>query len=604
MEASGIGGGRPLRTLRRTCEFQLYVLLFALPFEYYFRSRAQTLFTSLKLQLLLFALTWICVKLAEALRSGQVTWSKLTLPLNFRLLLAMVLFVLVQALAAMFASAFHANAVRAAVKTLFGAFLAIAAADIVVGFRPRSSEGNDALRNSVTALSVSGGLAALLGLGSLTGIGAFRWIVHLFQRSEYFLGDHTRFLSTMEHPNTAGALLSASLFASLALAAFPRSVKHNRRSSAWLGLAAVQGLALVLTYSRGAIASTILAVLAASWIPGRKLVGARKRWVTVACFAIVAGGVSGLYLARRSSGHEATRADSRIARWGLNAAKEVRYLMPGHTYEETIAVRNTSPDSWRGGGYGIGYRWYSLASNRTLPLVVGDALKADVSPGEEMRIPISLVTPSVAGEYLLIYFVVRNNPEARELKSSFSPGVLCVLDWTVSDSARGMSNLARGYLTSIRDERRHLDRAADPGRLALWRAALRMSARSPLLGRGPDNFRLLKVNYMDFPTWDEKILANNLYLEMLSGSGILGLAAFLWLLWEFGHGLAARVVRAKSASDSSAVYFGVAYFVAFLLHGVVDYFLKFTPTFLLFWLLLGMLCARGQTDRGTYANRL
>jgi O-antigen ligase len=109
---------------------------------------------------------------------------------------------------------------------------------------------------------------------------------------------------------------------------------------------------------------------------------------------------------------------------------------------------------------------------------------------------------------------------------------------------------------------------------------------------------------MDFPAWDETVLANNLYLEILSGNGILGLASFLWLLWEFGRVLAARVVLAGSPLERSSAYFGAMYLSAFTLHGLVDYFLKFTPTFLLFWLLLGTLCAVGGDNRGTHANRI
>jgi hypothetical protein len=45
----------------------------------------------------------------------------------------------------------------------------------------------------------------------------------------------------------------------------------------------------------------------------------------------------------------------------------------------------------------------------------------------------------------------------------------------------------------------------------------------------------------------------------------------------------------------------VTYFLAFLLHGAVDYFLKFTPTFLLFWISLGVACASANDPD---ANRI
>ena len=604
MESSGPCDDRQVALLRRACEFQLYALFFALPFEYYFRNREQTLFTSVKLQILLFVVTWMCMKSTEALKRGWVIWPELTGPLSARLLLAITSFLLVQALAAAFAPEFSGNAIKAAVKTGFGAFLAIAAADLVAGFQLRSPEGNDPVRNSAIAISVSGALAAMLGFGKLAGIGAFERIVHLFQSSEFFLGGRIRFHSTMEHPNTAGALLSAALCASLALAVFPSHKRRRHWNVVWLGLAAFQGLALVLTCSRGAMAATALAILAATWTVRRAVAEAQKRKVMAACFVVLLGGTSGLYFASRGPGREGTPARRNLALWGLKAGEEVRYLLPGYTYRETIAIKNTSTFDWRGGDCGVGYKWHSLGTDQTRPIVEGAAFKAAVAPEQGALIPVSLITPSDVGEYLLIWFVICRNGETRELKDSFSPGILCIIGSAASDSPEAMSDRARRYLAAIRDERRQLGLTNAPGRWDLWRAALRMFAQSPLLGKGPDNFRLLKCKYMDIPIWDETILANNLYLEMLSGSGILGLASFLWLLWEVGSALAEKVALARSPSDGSAAYFGIAYFSAFVLHGIVDYFLKFTPTFLLFWLLLGMLCASGRGTRHSYANRL
>jgi O-antigen ligase len=593
-----------LAILRRACEFQLYALFFALPFEYYFRSREQALFTSLKLQILLFLVTWSCMKSAEALKLGRAIWSRFTRALPVRPAFAITSFVLVQALAAALASEFQGNALKAAVKTSLGALLAVAAADLAVGFQPPNSAGKDPVRNSVIAISLSGGLTAALGLGALAGIGIFQRIAHLFQSAEYLLGNRIRFLSTMEHPNTAGTFLSAALCASLALAVFPSAGKNRHWKVVWLGLAAVQGLALVLTFSRGAMASTIFAILGASWILRGSVGTAKKRTVMAACIVVLLMGMSGLYLARRGADREGTREGRNLALWGLKAADEVKYLLPGHTYRETIAVENTSTSQWRGDACGVGYMWHSLSDDKTTPLVACATFAAAVSPKQQVQMPISLMTPSGAGEYLLIWFVTCRDGEVRELKDSFSPGILCLISPAGSDSQGGMSERARRYLAAIRDERQHLDPTNVPGRSGLWLAALRMFSQSPLLGMGPDNFRLLKSKYMDIPIWDERILANNLYLEMLSGSGILGLASFLWLFWEFARTLAAKVSLARSPSDWSAAYFGVAYLSAFALHGIVDYFLKFTPIFLLFWLLLGMLCASGQGTRDSDANRL
>jgi len=72
----------------------------------------------------------------------------------------------------------------------------------------------------------------------------------------------------------------------------------------------------------------------------------------------------------------------------------------------------------------------------------------------------------------------------------------------------------------------------------------------------------------------------------------------LWLLVELAKCLGRKLRLAEESQDRSAAFFGVAFFAAFLTHGLVDYFLKFTPAFLLFWLMIGVLCA-GSAGRKT-----
>ncbi|PYV39352.1 MAG: hypothetical protein DMG09_09400, partial [Acidobacteria bacterium] len=141
----------------------------------------------------------------------------------------------------------------------------------------------------------------------------------------------------------------------------------------------------------------------------------------------------------------------------------------------------------------------------------------------------------------------------------------------------------------IREERRRLMLLDVPDRWDLWHAALKMFLSRPLLGAGPDNFRLLKWKYMKAQKGDETILANSLYLEYLANSGIAGLASLLWLVVEFAKCLGQKLRLAEESRDRGVAFFGVAFFAAFLTHGLVDYFLKFTPAFLLFWLIMGVL---------------
>jgi len=93
---------------------------------------------------------------------------------------------------------------------------------------------------------------------------------------------------------------------------------------------------------------------------------------------------------------------------------------------------------------------------------------------------------------------------------------------------------------------------------------------------------------------DPRTHSNNMYLEILAGGGLLAFAAFLWLLWRVG-GCVLRLLHVPAAASlpiSAGVAAGV---VAMGLHAMVDSFLSFAPTYVLFALTLGcaVACARG-----------
>src|SRR5207247_1569547 len=71
-----------------------------------------------------------------------------------------------------------------------------------------------------------------------------------------------------------------------------------------------------------------------------------------------------------------------------------------------------------------------------------------------------------------------------------------------------------------------------PQRLTLWRAAVRIFLTHPLLGIGPDNFRLMYPEYAGLSAGDTRAHSNNMYLEVLAGGGAIAALAFAWLLWS------------------------------------------------------------------------
>jgi O-antigen ligase len=96
------------------------------------------------------------------------------------------------------------------------------------------------------------------------------------------------------------------------------------------------------------------------------------------------------------------------------------------------------------------------------------------------------------------------------------------------------------------------------------------------------------------------VQANNVYLEVLADLGVLGLVTFLWLI-------ATPVLRARSAmiegTDTKQRYIASGVILAigaFLLHGLLDAFLAFTPTVMLLWMLLGAALAQKPQVSGRW----
>jgi O-antigen ligase len=127
-------------------------------------------------------------------------------------------------------------------------------------------------------------------------------------------------------------------------------------------------------------------------------------------------------------------------------------------------------------------------------------------------------------------------------------------------------------------------------RRSLWQAAMKLFFAHPITGIGPDNFRhrfgpVLGLAPTDV---DERLHANSLYLETLADLGVVGCLAFGLL----GLATFRTARRASRAPATRFLALGVAAALgAYLLHGVLDYFLEFTPTYAQFWLLAGMMAA-------------
>jgi putative inorganic carbon (HCO3(-)) transporter len=131
-------------------------------------------------------------------------------------------------------------------------------------------------------------------------------------------------------------------------------------------------------------------------------------------------------------------------------------------------------------------------------------------------------------------------------------------------------------------------------RLAIWGGAFTVFVHSPVLGTGFGNLRTLMGGLLSLPDgWTGD--AHNLYLELLAETGIVGFAAFAFLI---GVAMRRAMRQYRRSQDEFGKIIGFAVFAAIisvLVHGTVDYLFHTTPqvTALLF-LLLGMLGAQGE----------
>jgi O-antigen ligase len=121
-------------------------------------------------------------------------------------------------------------------------------------------------------------------------------------------------------------------------------------------------------------------------------------------------------------------------------------------------------------------------------------------------------------------------------------------------------------------------------RLRYWGLAWQMFRKAPILGEGPRSFRTRAALYLDESFVKRHMGAldpHNTYLEILSGAGLVGFAAFLWWLLAAGVPL----FRGAHAGSPQAAA-GLAAWMFLVVAGTFDHYLSSritTPVLLLLW---------------------
>ena len=273
----------------------------------------------------------------------------------------------------------------------------------------------------------------------------------------------------------------------------------------------------------------------------------------------------------------------------------------GQILTQSVVVTNTSVRAWSAAGeqaVHVSYHWIQPGSRRVLILDgARTLLPRDLAPGDATTVDALLQVPALTGTLQLqwdlvqedvAWFSARGNPAA-------------VVNVKITPAQPKAQSALPSNLQTLRS-------TASPPRADLWRAGLKMWLSYPLLGIGPDNFRHQYGSYLGQAEFDDRITANNWYVEELATAGLVGLIAGLFVVVATVIVMRRQWVRLAMPQERAlAIGLGAA-LLTFLMHGTVDYFMEFTPTYGLLWLIAGLLVGllTGTRDAGSTgaANRI
>jgi O-Antigen ligase len=552
-EAGGLGAGS---MRQRAVYWAAMAVVAALPFAIIppLLATPWVGLTDDKLLLLVLVVAW--VMLGRQALPTRTEW---------RLLAPTLAFIGVAVVSARFAAADYApEAVRYIVRLLAAAFVLL----VALRLNRDASRG----RGLLWAVAVGAGASALLGLGEALRIQALGPLLDLFKIAPTRVGGELRVSASFQY-----ATIAAMYFEMVAPLAVVLAATSTRRWQQLLGvaIAVVCTANVVLSLTRTGML-TLIAVYAVLLAAALRENWRRLALPSLASAAALLGG-TGLLLLKNPVFDLRLMTESDADWYGAAyQAPASLQLQPNKPSMVDLEVRNEGRITWTSSGnhpFALGYRWLTEDGNGVLDIPPAEVqLSHDVEPGETIHIRAALEVPNLpAGTYRIDWGMLQ-----RDVLQFYERG------WTDAETRVVMDGPTGARMPTV-VPREDGEAPWVVGRLDLWGAALKLIAAHPVVGLGPDNFRHYYGAELGLEGWDERIQANNLYLEILADLGVVGLAAFGWVV--FGP---LRSV-AKGVRFGDPIALGVALAMgAFLLHGLLDAFLAFTPTAVLFWLLLGL----------------
>jgi hypothetical protein len=436
------------------------------------------------------------------------------------------------------------------------------------------------LRTILIATAAAGAAVAVLALLEYFAFDPALRFLALFRPSVALAGSQIRASGPLQYPTIASMFLEVAFAFALGLAIDSR----RRAAVVTFGVLAVvitQGI--VFTFTRAGLITVASTLAAVAWL--------RYRRAGLDRGMAIVGVVAALFVVQLLSSRSVEYLRLRLTTETLEAWFRAEIQAPvrlqlgtGSRSTVPVRLRNTGGATWDSSApqpFQLSYHWL-LANEDTVVRWGGlrTPFPAPVAPGASIRLDAHVEAPPEPGEYRLMWDVEQSD---RLWFSTEPDAPLSVTRVVVSGPAVG--SLPRADHMTLPTS------TVRPGRIVLWRAAASLLATRPLVGVGPDNYRLLYGEHAGLSTFDRRVHANNMYIEMLVGGGIIGGAAFAWLCWAAARQLAAAVRASRGTALEPAVGAIAAATLAIGLHGLVDSFLSFTATYILIAVTLGLLSA-------------
>jgi hypothetical protein len=254
-------------------------------------------------------------------------------------------------------------------------------------------------------------------------------------------------------------------------------------------------------------------------------------------------------------------------------------LAPDSFNDIDVTLSNLGRLTWQSTAtppFALSYHWLNVD---TEDVVIFDGLRTPfahpVEPGDDVTMKARVRAPGYPGTYVLVWDVVQEHRTWLSLEGVF-PGRSIA---SVEGTAVGAPLPSRGRMPAG---------VMRMPRSVLWQTAFTIARSHPLTGIGPDNFRHTYGRYLGLAAWDERVHANNTYVEVLAGMGALGIAALAWLMYAATRA-GWRLLQTTTDARVPIVAAAAAAGVAIATHALVDSFLTFTPTYTVFAVAAGLL---------------